>query len=74
MILYYLWRRGLLSNLDAEKVRFFFGWTGDAEFLSRKTPLVRTIHLGKALISASYADSLARWLQYRVELYDGLRG
>jgi hypothetical protein len=74
MIFYHLWRAGLLAGADAEKVRFFFGLTGDPLLLSRRRPLVRAIDWMRALCSPKYARQLAVWLRYRVELFDGLQG
>ena len=74
MIFYYLWRSGVLSSVDAEKLRFFFGATTNSLFLSRRWPLLTAINWPRALFSPTYARSVARWLGYRTELYDGLRG
>ncbi len=74
MIFYYLWRRRLLHRVDREMLAFFVGATANPLFLSRHQPLASSIHWIKALLLPSYARSLAAWLQYRVELYDGLQG
>jgi len=74
LILYALWRQGLLGRLDVEKLRFFLGLTPDSLLLSRRRPLLRSIGVVRALCSPSYARSLATWLRYRIELYDGIQG
>ena len=74
MIFLELWRLGLLRRLDREKLRFFLGVSPSPLNLSRRWPLVTTIHWPKALLSRRYARSVATWLRYRVELYDGLQG
>ena len=74
MIFYYLWKRRLLARADAEKLRYFFGFTANALCLSRRSPLVWAIHWPRALFSAQYARNVVRWLEYRVELFDGLQG
>lgn len=74
MIFFYLWRSGLLTSADAEKVRFFLGFTGDPLLLSRRRPLVAAIDWLRALFSPRYARQVAVWLRYRVELFDGLQG
>ena len=74
MILYYFWRFGLLSAADREKVSYFFGASEDRLALSRRWPLILSIHWGRALFSPRYARSVAEWLRYRAELYDGLQG
>ena len=74
MIFYYLWKLGFLSKADGEKVRFFLGWVGDPLLLSRRRPLVSSIDWVRAVFSPRYARSVATWLEYRVELYDGLQG
>ena len=72
MILVALLRRGLLRSLDAEKLRFFLGWTANPLYLSRRCPLYR--RLGPALLlSPRYARGVAEWLRYRADLYDGRR-
>jgi hypothetical protein len=74
VILYYLWKSGLLAKADAEKLRYFFGFSANALTLSRRSPLVWAIHWPRALFSPSYARNVVRWLEYRVELFDGLQG
>ena len=74
MIFYYLWKQRLLARADAEKLRYFLGWTGNALYLSRRRPLVRAIRWTQALFSPHYARSVVRWLEYRIELFDGLQG
>jgi len=74
VIFYHLWKYGLLSRLDREKILFFFGFTPSPLMLSHRHPLVRSIGWTRALCSPRYAARLADWLRYRVELYDGLQG
>ena len=74
MILFYLWKRRLLGRTDAEKIRYFFGLTANRLYLSRRRPLVRAINWPRALLSPRYARSVVTWLEYRVELFDGLQG
>ena len=74
MLFYYLWRDGLLARVDAEKVRFFLGLTPNPLYLSRRWPLLTAVSWLRALFSPAYASALTRWIGYRVELYDGLRG
>jgi hypothetical protein len=74
VIFYQLWRAGLFAGADAEKVRFFFGLTGDPLLLSRRWPLFLAIDWLRALFSPRYARQVATWLRYRVELFDGLQG
>ncbi len=74
MILYYLWRKGLLTGMDRDKRRFFFGKGENPLFLSRRWPLVRSINWIRAMYSRTYALDVVEWLSYRIELYDGRRG
>lgn len=74
MILYALWRRGLLRRLDGEKLRQFWGLHRDSLALSRRYPMWRTLGVTRLLVSPAYARSVARWLEYRLNLYDGLEG
>lgn len=74
MIFLYLWRVGLFSAADAEKISFFFGATENPLFLSRRWPLLTAINWPKALFSPKYARAVATWLSYRAQLYDGFSG
>jgi hypothetical protein len=74
VILYALWRRGLLRRLDGEKLRQFWGLRRDPLLLSRRYPMWRTLRLGRLVFSPPYARAVARWLEYRLNLYDGLEG
>ncbi len=74
MIFLELARSGLLRSLDAEKLRFFVGWTGNPLFLSRQKPLIRSLNLLRLLFSPRYARGVAVWLRYRTDLYDGIQG
>jgi len=74
MILFVLLRRGLLRDLDAEKLRYFLGRTTNPLFLSRRFPPYRRLDLLRMLISLRYARGVADWLSYRTDLYDGRQG
>jgi hypothetical protein len=74
LIVLELWRLGLLSRVDREKLAFFFGLSPGFLLLSRRMPLVRSLSWWRALVSPTYARAVAGWLRYRVELYDGLQG
>lgn len=74
MIFFHLWRAGLLGRTDGEKIRFFFGATSGPLFLSRKMPLAASINWPRALVDSRYARSIATWLKYRADLYDGRQG
>ncbi len=65
MILFYLWRAGLLRQTDREKLRFFFGVTEDPLFLSRRQPLFASVHWPRALLWPPYAKAVVGWLAYR---------
>ena len=73
MILFALWRRGLLGRLDGEKLGQFLGLSRDPLALSRRYRMWRA--LGPlALVSPTRAREVARWLEYRMNLYDGIEG
>jgi hypothetical protein len=74
VILFYLWRAGLIGRTDGEKLRFFLGATDNPLFLSRRRPLAASLHWWKALFLPSYAKAVAAWLTYRADLYDGHQG
>lgn len=74
MILFYLWRAGLLRRTDREKLRFFLGATENPLYLSRRMPLVASVDWPRALLQPSYARSVTSWLSYRADLYDGHQG
>jgi len=69
-----LWRRGLLGRADAEKLRHFLGLTHDPLSLSRRYPMWRILGLARLLFSPRYAAAVARWLEYRMNLFDGVEG
>jgi hypothetical protein len=69
-----LWRRGLLGRMDREKLRFFLGLADDPLALSRRYPLWRILGVGRLLVSPRRAAAVARWLEYRMNLFDGLEG
>jgi hypothetical protein len=74
VILLALWRRGLLGRLDGEKLRQFWGLRRDPLLLSRRYPMWRALGLVRLAVSPRYAAGVARWLEYRLNLYDGLEG
>ena len=74
MILLALWRRGLLGRVDGEKLRYFLGRNADPLTLSRRYPLWRILNLGRLLVSPAHAAAMARWLEYRMNLFDGVEG
>ena len=74
MILYALWRRGLLGRLNGENLRQFWGLRRDPLLLSRRYPMWRSLGLVRLVVSPSYARAVARWLEYRLNLYDGVEG
>jgi hypothetical protein len=69
-----LWRRGLLRRVDAEVLRQFFGWRSDRLLLSRRYPMWRSLGLLRLLCSPRHAEGVARWLEYRINLFDGVEG
>jgi hypothetical protein len=69
-----LWRRGLWRRADREKLLFFLGLGPDRLLLSRRYPLWRILHPVRLLVSRRHADAMARWLEYRMNLYDGIEG
>lgn len=73
MILYWILRSGLWRSLDAEKIRFFLGLTPGLH-LSRRYPLWRHLPIARALFSPRGSREVFRWLEYRVQLYDGQAG
>ena len=74
MILIVLWRRGLLRRADGEKLRHFLGLASDPLALSRRYPMWRILGLTRLVLSPAYASAVARWLEYRTNLYDGVEG
>ncbi len=74
MILFYLWRAGVLGRADREKLGFFIGATGNPLYLSKKWPLLTAVNWVKALVWPPYARAVAGWLAYRVALFDGEAG
>jgi hypothetical protein len=74
VILYEAWRLGLFRSIDREKIVFALGLGKNPLLLSRHHRLMRSINLPRAVFSPAYARSLAGWLRYRLELYDGLQG
>jgi hypothetical protein len=74
VILIALWRRGLLARADREKLRHFLGLTRDRLALSRRYPLWRILGIVRLALSPRYASAVARWLEYRMNLFDGVEG
>ncbi len=74
MILVALWRRGLLGRADREKVRYFLGLAREPLTLSRRYPMWRILQPARLLVSPRYAGAVARWLEYRMNLFDGVEG
>ena len=74
MILFALWRRGLLGRADREKLRHFLGLARDPLTLSRRYPMWRILPWWRLLLSPAYAAAVVRWLEYRMNLYDGGEG
>jgi len=74
VILWSLWRRGLLRRADREKIGLFLGWGSDPLQLSRRYPLWRSVGKFRLLFSPAYAEGAARWIEYRMNLFDGLEG
>lgn len=74
MIVLALWRRRLLRRADREKLRHFLGLHPDPLALSRRYPMWRILHPLRLLVSRRYADGVARWLEYRMNLFDGIEG
>ena len=74
MILLALWRQGLLARADGEKLRHFLGLGRDPLILSRRYPMWRILGPVRLLVSPSYARAVARWLEYRMNLFDGAEG
>ena len=74
MILLALWRRGLLRRADREKLRHFLGRVPDPLALSRRYPMWRILGVTRLLVSPRYAWAVAGWLEYRMNLFDGVEG
>ena len=74
MIFLELWRRGLLRRIDGEKLRQFLGLSPDRLALSRRYPMWLALGPFGLMVSPSRARDVARWLEYRMNLYDGSEG
>ena len=74
MIVVELWRRGLLARIDGELLRQFLGLRADRLALSRRYPMWRALNWLRLLGSPRYARAVGRWLEYRVNLFDGVEG
>ena len=74
MIVWFLWRRGLLARLDREKLAQFIGIGRDRLLLSRRYPMWRSLGVARMVLVPAFARDVARWLEYRMNLYDGIEG
>ena len=74
MIFLALWRRGLIRRAEREKFRYFLGLGPDRLLLSRRYPMWRILGPVRLLVSPGYARAVARWLEYRMNLFDGAEG
>ena len=74
MIVLALWRRGLLRRADGEKLRHFLGLVSDPLALSRRYPMWRILGITRLVVSPRYARAVATWLEYRMNLFDGVEG
>ena len=74
MILLALWRRGLLGRVERVKLDLFLGRARDPLQLSRRYPPWRRLGVFRLLLSPAYAAGVARWLEYRMNLFDGVEG
>ena len=74
MILVALWRRGLLARVDGEKLRQFLGVARDRLSLSRRYPMWWALGPLRLAVSPAHARHVARWLEYRMNLFDGVEG
>jgi hypothetical protein len=74
VILWALWRRRLLGRIDREKLRLFLGVGSDPLLLSRRYPMWRILGPFRLLASPRHARDVARWLEYRMNLFDGAEG
>jgi len=74
VILLALWRRGLFRRVGWDKIRHFLGVDPDPLSLSRRYPMWRILGVTRMVFSPGYARAVARWLEYRVNLFDGVEG
>jgi hypothetical protein len=74
MIFFALWRRGLVRRIDRDKLRQFVGLSRDRLALSRRYPLWWVLGPLRLAVSPAHASAVARWLEYRMNLYDGSEG
>jgi hypothetical protein len=74
MIFLALWRRGLFRRMDREKLRQFLGFSSDPLALSRRYRLWWALGPLMVMVSPSRARDVARWVEYRMNLYDGFEG
>jgi hypothetical protein len=74
VILFALWRRGLLGRADREKLLYFLGLGPERLALSRRFPMWRILGPARLMLSPRYAREVAAWLEYRMNLFDGREG
>ena len=74
MILLALWRRGLLRRADRDKLAYVLGLARDPLVLSRRYPMWRILGPARLALSPRYARAVARWIEYRMNLFDGIEG
>ena len=74
MIFLALWRRGLFRRMDRDKLRQFLGFSSDPLALSRRYRLWWALGPLVLMVSPSRARDVARWVEYRMNLYDGFEG
>jgi hypothetical protein len=60
--------------MGRDKVRFFLGRDPDPLTLSRRYPMWRILGVTRLVFSPRYAGAVARWLEYRMNLFDGVEG
>jgi hypothetical protein len=60
--------------MDREKLRQFLGFSSDPLALSRRYRLWWALGPLVLMVSPSRARDVARWVEYRMNLYDGFEG
>ena len=63
-----------MQRVDRDKLRQFLGIDPDPLSLSRRFPMWRILGPVRLLVSPGYARAVARWLEYRMNLFDGIEG
>ena len=75
MILWALWRRGLLRRADREKIELFLGRAARSARCSPGAIRSGAVSgIARLVVSPSHAAGVARWLEYRMNLFDGVEG